>query len=201
MGKKQFISCWWTWAWGVDWKLLRQLNSSLQIHLPETQRSSCQESSDWIMVRIKSDLEEKCQAGGTSFLAACPSPTPHSSLTQSLPDSCCTGDGKLPDAPLWELVSWSWMRVFWINSHIFILVFTCLQVQGEGASSSAGGLCSAAINCALLILLPPRCSENIFNSSLLYASLRRCLIIHFKTRQLFSFCPPSPSDTQRESEF
>lgn len=88
------------------------------------------------MVRIKSDLEEKHQAGGTFFLAACPSPpTPNTAPSRLL---LYPGDGKLPDAPLWELISSSRMRLFWINSHIFILVFTCLQVQGEGASSSAG---------------------------------------------------------------
>lgn len=164
-----------------------------EIFLPRKQRLDHGENEIW---------SGRKASGRWDILPSCLSlPSPLLSWTQSLPGSCCTGDGKLPDAPLWELVSSSGMRVFWINSHIFILVFTCLQVQGEGASSSAGGLCSAAINGALLILLPPRCSENIFNSSLLYASLQRRLIIHFKTQQLFSLCPPSPSDSQRESEF
>lgn len=184
----------------MDWELLSQLNLGLQIHLSEPQRSSCQESSDWLMVRIKSDLEEEHQAGGIFFLAACPpSPAP------SPPSPFQT-----PAEPRWwETASCSplgigflkWDKGVLNKQPYFHPCVYLLTGARRGSLLFSGGLCSAAIKGALLILLPPRCSGNIFNSSLLYASLRRHLIIHFKTRQLFSLCPPSPSDTQRESEF
>lgn len=71
------------------------------------------------------------------------------------------------------------------------LCLPACRCNWQGSILFSRGLCSPAIKGALLILLSPRCSENIFNSSLLYASLRRRLIIHFKTQQLLSL-PPHP---------
>lgn len=157
---------------------------------------------------IKSDLEEKHQAGGKFFLLAS---LPSHFLSGPVPwDFCCTqvmGSCQV-------LPSGNWLpEVGWGCSEKRIertgrkkpapfpsLCLPAYRCNWQGSPRFSRGLCSPAIKGALLILLSPRCSENIFNSSLLYASLWRHLIIHFKTRQLLSLCPPSHSDTQKENE-